>query len=369
MIGERIRVARKLKGWSMRELARRAGVSAQAISNYERGEDVPGSQVLIRIALAVEKPLEFFFTRGVSIKEVRPAYRKRSGLSRAQQQSVEAYLCDWAGRVLQVQQISGSSFIWQFPEGFPRQIHAIEEVEQAAVHLREAWDLGMDAIPNLVALLEEKGVLIGVVPVDAGDFDGAAFWIRADDSASCLLPAIAVRGGLPGDRQRFTLSHELFHLLCEVSEGLDAERMAHRFAAAFLVPEPTAREVLGSSRKHLSLYELHLLKHQFGLSMLAWVRRAHELQIIHESTAQEMFRLFRKRGWHLQEPGDPYPPEEPQRFQRVVVRLYEEGVISQRRAEYLLAQPLDAFEHRVRETHGGLEIGLRRGQLSLDQLA
>lgn len=353
----------------MRELARRVGVSAQAISNYERGEDVPGSQVLIRIALAVEKPLEFFFTRGVSIKEVRPAYRKRSGLSRAHQQSVEAYLCDWAGRVLQVQQISGSSFIWQFPGGFPRRIHTIEEVEQAAVQLREVWDLGMDAIPNLIALFEEKGVLISVVPVDAGDFDGAAFWIRADDRASCLLPAIAVREGLPGDRQRFTLSHELFHLLCEVPEGLDAERMAHRFAAAFLVPEPTAREALGLSRKHLSLYELHLLKHQFGLSMLAWVKRACELQIIHESTAQEMFRLFRKRGWHLQEPGDSYPAEEPQRFHRMVVRLYGEGIISQRRAEYLLAQPLDVFEHRVRETHGGLEIGLRRGQLSLDQLA
>ncbi|MDW8291222.1 MAG: helix-turn-helix transcriptional regulator, partial [Armatimonadota bacterium] len=51
-LGERLKSARKRAGLSMRALAERAGVSAQAISKYERGQDVPSSVVIIRLAKA-----------------------------------------------------------------------------------------------------------------------------------------------------------------------------------------------------------------------------------------------------------------------------------------------------------------------------
>ena len=50
-------------------------------------------------------------------------------------------------------------------------------------------------------------------------------------------PVIVVSKGWPGDRQRFTLAHELGHLLLHgrLTDGLDEERACHRFASAFLL--------------------------------------------------------------------------------------------------------------------------------------
>lgn len=44
---------------------------------------------------------------------------------------------------------------------------------------------------------------------------------------------------MPGDRQRFTLAHELGHLLFErrLAENLDVEPAANRFSGGFLVLE------------------------------------------------------------------------------------------------------------------------------------
>jgi len=39
--GERIKIARLQAGWSLRDLAEKVGVSAPAISKYERGMDIP----------------------------------------------------------------------------------------------------------------------------------------------------------------------------------------------------------------------------------------------------------------------------------------------------------------------------------------
>ncbi len=51
MLGQRLRLARKKAGFSMRELAERLSppVTAQAISKYEAGRMMPSSAVLIGI--------------------------------------------------------------------------------------------------------------------------------------------------------------------------------------------------------------------------------------------------------------------------------------------------------------------------------
>ncbi|NPV30275.1 MAG: helix-turn-helix transcriptional regulator, partial [Firmicutes bacterium] len=58
MVGERLRLARRAAGLSLRELANRVGVSPQAISKYERGLDIPSSGVLLRLAEALGVKVE-----------------------------------------------------------------------------------------------------------------------------------------------------------------------------------------------------------------------------------------------------------------------------------------------------------------------
>ncbi len=146
---------------------------------------------------------------------------------------------------------------------------------------------------------------------------------------------------MPGDRQRFTLAHELGHLLLEFPADLDAdtaEKLVYRFAAAFIVPREAARAELGDRRRRLDLIELALLKREYGLSMAAWVHRAEELGILPEAAARSLFETFDKAGWRLREPGEPYPSQDPRRFERLVRHALAEEVISETRAAELLGR-------------------------------
>ena len=90
--------------------------------------------------------------------------------------------------------------------------------------LRQAWKLGlMNPIENLMALLEDQGVKVGLVDAP-DDFDACVMW--ANES----IPVMVVKRGLPGDRQRFSLAHELGHIALKN----ESEKAAYRFAAAFL---------------------------------------------------------------------------------------------------------------------------------------
>jgi len=332
-IGERIKLARKIKGLSLDMLAQQVSVSKMAISKYERDQDVPGSAVLLELSGALEVPVEFFFRPSFPQVTLR-AYRKRSSLGIKEQEAIQAQIQEWLERYLEIE-----TFFPQHSQVPPLphyDIHTLDEVEDAARNLRAAWELGLDAIENLMELLEDRHIKIGLIET-TDHFDACTF--LADGSA-----VIVTRAGLPGDRQRFNLAHELGHLVLQIAGNLDEEKAAHRFAGAFLVPDSTARYELGSERHTLGINELYLLKHKYGLSMQAWVARASALGIISETAALNLYKTFAHNGWKKTEPGEQLPPEKPLRMQRLVYRALAEDIISPSRAEEFLAQPVTAIK-------------------------
>lgn len=357
MIGERIRQARKMKGLSLRDLAKEVGLSAQALSNYERGQDVPSSDILLRLAKVLGRKVEFFL-RPQRVVEIEPAYRKKSSLSVSKMDTISAIIKEWLERYLQIEEIIHDSDIgFQYPQGFPQTVGDLEAVESAAIHLRQAWDVGLDPIANLTELLEDKGIKVGEVECEQG-FDGCAFYAKVDGE----VPVIVCTNRTPGDRQRFTLAHELGHLMLTTNEGLDIEKAANRFAGAFLVPKPAVLMELGPMRSSLNLTELHLLKHKYGLSVGAWIYRARDVGVINDRAATYYFQMFKQRGWHKQEPGDAYPRETTQRMYRMVLHAYSQQIVSERKAEDLLGMNWSEFERRITEEHGGFEFALHNGQ-------
>ncbi|NPV81897.1 MAG: ImmA/IrrE family metallo-endopeptidase [Firmicutes bacterium] len=345
-IGERIRRARRAVGLSMRDLADRVGVSHQAIFKYERDEDVPSSGVLLRLADALGVKIEYFFrTRTAKVSGL--AYRKLSGLPRKAEWVVLEQIQEWLERYLEVEDLFPEQIRrFALPSSVDRRVSSVEEAERVSEELRGAWELGLDPIKDLTELLEEKGIRVGLVDGVDG-FDACTFQTESGE------PIIAVKRGLPGDRQRFKLAHELGHITLEPAEGVDPEAAARRFAGAFLVPQAAARKELGQQRHNLSHYELHLLKHKYGLSMQGWIYRSKDLGIISERVFKSLFRLFKQRGWHLQEPGDALPPEEPKYMERLVMRALAEDLISVSRAAELLGKPLDQLRQEVAMQHGG----------------
>jgi Zn-dependent peptidase ImmA (M78 family)/transcriptional regulator with XRE-family HTH domain len=341
MLGDRIKQARIASGLSLRQLAEKTDhyVSAQVIHKYELGKSTPGSDVLIRLARALDVKVEYFFrpeSAHVTLSE--PAYRKRYAVSSKNLRSIQAQAMGWVERYLEVESL--------FPEKrFPRiklpserhqLIKNMNDVEELALSLRQVWELGMDSIENLTEVLEDRGVKV-VILGGEDDFDGLSCWANEE------IPVILIKRGFSGDRQRSSLAHELGHLIMKVSPNIDEEKAAFRFSGAFLAPEEVVYRELGKQRHTLDLGELNMLKRKYGMSMQQWIYRAKDLSIISESRASGLFRLFRKKGWNQREPGYIVPPEEPHRFKRLILQAVTERLISPARAAEILGKPFNEF--------------------------
>ncbi|MFB6273425.1 MAG: helix-turn-helix domain-containing protein [Salinibacter sp.] len=349
-IGERLRMAREAAGLSLRKVAEETRISHTAVSKYEKDRMTPDSSVLIRLARAYGVKVEYFF-RPVEL-ELAPQYRRRQRLGVKQQKMILGEVRDWLERYVAIEGYFHREPRFAWPEDVERSVASLEDVERASEGLRDAWDLGADPIENLTDTLEERGVKVGQVQGHS-DFDALTFTMDGD------VPVIAIKADLTGDRQRFSIAHELSHCLLNLSDELDEEGVAYRFAGAFLVPQGAARRELGESRRSLDYYELHLLKHKYGMSMAAWIYRAQDLGIISKTAAARYFKDFRKRGWLREEPGDQINPEELTRMKRLVLRALNEGKINRSRASELVGEPWEAFVQQESKEHGDFPVDVR----------
>jgi Zn-dependent peptidase ImmA (M78 family) len=314
-----------------------------AISKYERDQMVPGSDSLIRIAKAVHVRLEYFF-RPMEVELGAPEYRKRASLPKKVQARLEADILDQVERFLELVALYPERPFeaLKLPKGLPKTIDRIDDVEDVALALRKAWDLGLNAIADLVPILETHGILVLTTDIDSGGrFDGLAATVGG-------YPLIVVAADWPGDRQRFTLAHELGHLVLHgrLAEDIKEEAACNRFAGAFLVPREQILLSLGRHRRHLEPRELYLLKHEWGVSMNGLIYRSKDLGILSDSTAGWMFGRFRSRGWHRLEPGDQIASESPQLFEQLVYRALAEEMITHSKAAELQGMTVAALRDR-----------------------
>ncbi len=321
-IGSRLQMARKKERMSMRDLAILAEVSPTAISKYENGKDVPRQSTLLRLAKALGVETDYFL-RESTVKIVVPAYRKHSKLGKQDQEAVEATIMDVMERYLQIEAIRAAER--RSDCGLPSyEIESPTEAEDAADALRSNWFLGAGPIDSICAALEDHG--IKVVMLDGPDrFDGFCCWVNK------TIPVIAYNGHLAGDRQRFTLAHELGHLVLRTED----EALAHRFAGAFLVPRRAVFEELGQKRSNLDIGELMLLKRKYGMSIQAWVMRAYHLHVINSATHQRIFRKISALGMRTHEQGEVLQ-EKPERMQLLIHQALAEDLISPSLAVALL---------------------------------
>jgi transcriptional regulator with XRE-family HTH domain len=79
-VGQRLRLMREERGISMRALARRSGLSANALSMIERGLTSPSVSTLSKLAAALEVPITAFFRQEPIREQV--VFRKASERTR-----------------------------------------------------------------------------------------------------------------------------------------------------------------------------------------------------------------------------------------------------------------------------------------------
>lgn len=350
MIGKRLKQARDALGLSLRglETAIQNQVSAQAIGKYERDEMMPSSTVLLALAKALNVTPEYLLsTREIELAGV--DFRKEPQAGAKEERAVEAVVLDKVERYLEVEELfPGAEQLWSTPLKDEFTIHSIEDAEKAAEELRLIWNLGSDPIPCMAELLEEKGIKVIALDLPEEVSGSKAFVKRARQDN---VPVVVVNQKHNGERQRFTLAHELAHLVLRFTEmsDVDEERAANRFAGAFLMAKDMIYRLLGTNRKSISLGELAEIKKIFKVSIAALVVRCNQLSVMSKAAYGRLWAEIKALGWNTQASKEPYPfpAEVPQRMERLCLRAVAEGLVSESRAAELLQISVRKLEHRL----------------------
>jgi Zn-dependent peptidase ImmA (M78 family)/DNA-binding XRE family transcriptional regulator len=339
MIGNRLKRTRDSRGFSLRDLeaAIQGQVSAQAIGKYERDEMMPSSTVLLALAKALKITPEYLLSER-EIELVGVDFRKAPQAGAKEERAVEAAVLDQVERYLELEELMpGVDEPWSSPRGAAFVINRIEDAELAAESLRKHWVLGIDPIPSMAELLEDKGIKVISLDLPENVSGSKAFVEQPNDKN---IPVIVVNEHHNGERQRFTLAHELAHLVLHFPTLRDAdqEKAADRFAGAFLMAKEMMYRLLGEHRKSISLGELAELKKLFKVSIASLVVRCSQLGVIAKAAYGRLWAQIRALGWNSPASTEPnkFPPEVPQRMERMCLRAVAEGAVSESRAAELL---------------------------------
>ncbi|MCW2542227.1 MAG: helix-turn-helix domain protein [Frankiales bacterium] len=210
-----------------------------------------------------------------------------------------------------------------------------DQIEELAAQTRMA--LGLDAsgpILHVTRALERGGIVVAPLALSGGDDDtetvghfGASCWPGPPDPA-----IVGYFHGASGDRQRFTLAHEVGHLVLHTRRTFVAspEDEANRFAGAFLVPRSSYAEFIGDQLP--TLREFVQMKARWGVSIQALIMRGSHLGHIDDSRKTSLFKQISARGYRKVEPVTVHP-EEPVLFRKLVEADAKSGKSSYTAAE------------------------------------
>jgi Zn-dependent peptidase ImmA (M78 family) len=200
-------------------------------------------------------------------------------------------------------------------------IHSFEHISvtdldspsDAARMLRKLWNVPTGPIHNLVLVIEQAGGLILVRDLGSRDLDAVSTWGGEE------APLFVLNLHAPSDRFRFSLAHELGHIIMHPVAGATVlqERQADEFASEFLMP---AADIATELRGKLDLNRLLDLKQRWGVSMAALVRRAVTLMAISEWQYRNLMVEMSTLGYRTHEPGV-VASESPHRATRAAEQL------------------------------------------------
>ena len=279
MLAQRLKQLRRARGLSLDELSARLDgmVTKQALSKYEKGLAQPALMVVTKLAEVLGIKAAHLFDEP-SVKVELLAYRKCASLPKRDEKMIEAMVARELEERIRLQEKVGESFTLNLPvQKYP--VRSIADAEAAADNLRDFWRLGTSTLSSVVGLLEDQFIHVFSICTTSEKFDGISA-IATDEHGEIRAAAVVSREGIAGERQRFSLLHEVGHLVLDVADGVDEEKAAHRFAGAFLAPAELLRREIGMLRTTVQLKELFILKKRFGMSIQALAYRLRDVGIL-----------------------------------------------------------------------------------------
>lgn len=335
---DKVVFARELAGLARAELARRVGLSVHHLRAIETGRKSLDSKTLFAISMATGIAPEFFQTRQPIVFlatenshfRARRSTSQRARLSALRQGAALASFhaaCEDSGLEFPEDQVS--DFIDGISERFPDPTKlTVQDIENLAVELRTCWGLGIGPLPNVIKLLESRGIAV---------FELGCEITSTVDAFSASIrhgrPAIFIGNNGSASRSRFTVAHELGHLILhsnttELEPGHPKlEEQANRFAGAFLMP---AASYAASARNKVTAEQLATIKPMWRSSVSAMLMRSYQLGIFpveRRATAYKYMNVVWRKDGESHEPHEP-DVERPVAL-RLAVQVSRESAIEQ----------------------------------------
>lgn len=286
----RLDAARKLRGLTVSELAERLPVSRRSLTDYLAGKITPNSETVSTLAQTLEMPEEFFFRADLEIPSADAvSFRSLARMKASNRDKaltfggLAAELSEWIAREFNTPSVTVPDL------GFE------DDPEIAANILRSEWGWGEAAIPNMVHLLEHKGVRVFSVAVESHEVDAFSLWL--DEKPYVFLNTMK-----SAERSRFDAAHELGHLLMHrhsLRGFRDAEREAHAFASFFLMPR---RSLLASLKPNPSVRSLLQRKAEWGVSVAALATACQRVGLYTDWQYRSVFKEITRKGYRRHEP-------------------------------------------------------------------
>ncbi len=304
---EMLTLARQAHEFTQEDLAERAEISQVRISRIEHGLVQPNDQEVDRLAAALEYPRDFFFQVGHNYAPPVRMHRKRASLSQKVLNRIHAEINI---RTLQIRQLlQGATFDPELPLRHLDPEEYEGRIEDVARAVRSAWQVPRGPIVNIVRLMERAGIIIVPMRFGVPGFDAMTHLVPQ------LPPLVFINEESPMDRLRFTLAHELGHLVMHVFPTPTMEQEANRFAAEFLTP----RAELEPQMQRVSLPILAALKAVWKVSMASLLEQAKRFGIVTDRQYVRLRTELSKLGYLKREPENlDVQREHPQLLFRIV---------------------------------------------------
>ena len=308
-------------------------VSKPNISKYEAGKMMPSSKVHIALAKALGMDFDYFF-RPVTVQITRPAdYRKKSKLSKGDENAINEEVKDKAERYLEIEDTLGISTNFDYDLS-DMVVSNRSDVKRVVARIREDWHLGLGPLSNIIDLLESHG--LRVIEIEAPDaFDGMCIFVGEKK------PVLVLNKHYTVERKRFNALHEFGHSVMRMNEKLstkEKENLCHYFAGEMLLSSEVLHQVFGTRINKVFLNEVGRLQTQFGISIDAIFHRLKDEGIMSDVFYREFcikknmsqkLKAWAKTSTYLGE-------ETSYRFSRMVYRALAENLISEEKANEIL---------------------------------
>lgn len=293
---KQITFARVRRRYTKAQLAKELDVTSRSIQNYEAGTPAPDSETLAKIAKLLNFPQQFFF-----IDEDMPEPQEHAVSFRALSKMSEAMKkCAFCVASIAFKVNDWIEERFNLPQADLPDLSDLRP-EEAAATLRRLWGLGNAPIPNMIHLLESKGIRVFSLAEEAREVDAFCTWHEGK-------PFVFLNTMKSAERSRFDAAHELAHLVIDVysmqhgeARGPEIERQADAFAAAFLMPRES---VVANQPPAYTTNYLMKLKHYWGVSLVAMAYRFHSLGLISEWNYRILCIEMAKKGYRTREPEE-----------------------------------------------------------------